>query len=658
MPPAEANRNRLSRAVRYAVILSLDTVAALPALHAALWFRFEGEVPARYSGLVPLALPLLAACRVLAIAVARLHRWSFRLAGFADAVRVGVAALAGSAGFFLVLPLAASMRMPRGVYALEFFVYTALVLGMHFGPRLAQRLLVGRTGNGASADRTIIVGTGDAAELLARELQREPGTGCRLLGFVGDDPSLLGWRFDGRPVLGHVGQLPQIIERFCVRTVLLADPGQSAAQIRPILDVCARWRVRFKVVPVSRRRTKRLNLAMLEDLSPEDLLAREKVSFDVEEIRAMVAGRCVLVTGAGGSIGGELSRQLAHHGAGKLVMMDMNENTLYLGARRLREEHPDVEVVTEVADIREPSSMLRLGERHRPQDVFHAAAHKHVPLMEDAPAEAVKNNVFGTLHVAHMADRCGAERFVLVSTDKAVKPSSVMGATKRVAELVVRDLGRRSRARMTAVRFGNVLGSAGSVVPLFREQIARGGPVTVTHPDCTRYFMTIPEAVGLLLVAGLGGYGELCVLDMGVPVRIADLARNMITLAGLVPGEDVSVVYVGLRPGEKLFEELLTEEEECSEVVRDRIHVTHGHPPPPDLAERLAELRLLADEGERERVLEALRLLVPTYRANGEAAPAGLPAAAEGEDSRGSASRAGARPRRAARRAETCDPTP
>jgi FlaA1/EpsC-like NDP-sugar epimerase len=249
--------------------------------------------------------------------------------------------------------------------------------------------------------------------------------------------------------------------------------------------------------------------------------------------------------------------------------------------------------------------------------------------MEDTPGEAVKNNVFGTLHVARMADHFGAERFVLVSTDKAVKPSSVMGATKRVAELVVRDLGRRSAVRMTAVRFGNVLDSAGSVVPLFREQIARGGPVTVTHPDCTRYFMTIPEAVGLLLVAGLGGYGELCVLDMGVPIRIADLARSMITLAGLVPDEDVPVVYTGLRPGEKLYEQVLTEEEECAQLVRDRIHATRGNRPPSDLEERLAELRRFADEGDRERIIGALRGLVPTFQSNGEAPVAPARAAPE-----------------------------
>jgi FlaA1/EpsC-like NDP-sugar epimerase len=353
---------------------------------------------------------------------------------------------------------------------------------------------------------------------------------------------------------------------------------------------------------------------MLHDLSPEDLLPRDAVRFDYEEIRDLVAGRRVLVTGAGGSIGGEIARQLALHGAETLVLVDMNENELYLKARRLREEHPDIHVLTEVADIRERDRIERLGNKHRPQYVFHAAAHKHVPLMEEAPEEAVKNNVFGTLNVARMADACGAERFVLISTDKAVNPSSVMGVSKRVAELVVRDLARTSSTRMMAVRFGNVLGSAGSVVPIFKQQIARGGPVTVTHPDCTRYFMTIPEAVGLVLLAGLGGYGDLCILDMGEPIEITALARNLITLAGYVPDEEIPIVFTGLRPGEKLHEELLTEDEERTHVMRDRIMAAESPEPPADLAQRLVELRRFAEAGDKAAILRTFRGIVPTYR--------------------------------------------
>jgi FlaA1/EpsC-like NDP-sugar epimerase len=296
------------------------------------------------------------------------------------------------------------------------------------------------------------------------------------------------------------------------------------------------------------------------------------------------------------------------------MMVDINENDLYLRARRLQEEYPSVRVFAEIADIRELARLHRLADEFRPSLVVHAAAHKHVPLMEDAPEEAIKNNVFGTVNVALMADAVEAEQLVFISTDKAVNPTSVMGASKRIAELVVRDMARRSKTRMTAVRFGNVLGSAGSIVPLFKQQIERGGPVTVTHPECTRYFMTISEAVGLCLLAGLGGYGDLCVLEMGKPIRIAEIAANLIILAGRIPGAEIPIVYTGLRPGEKLYEELLTEEEEETALVRNRIQVAKSPPPPPDLAKRLHALKELADEGDQKALVAEMRALVPTYR--------------------------------------------
>jgi FlaA1/EpsC-like NDP-sugar epimerase len=280
-----------------------------------------------------------------------------------------------------------------------------------------------------------------------------------------------------------------------------------------------------------------------------------------------------------------------------------------------------LKVYAEVADIREGTRIAHLGQLYRPNYVFHSAAHKHVPLLEDAVEEAVKNNVFGTLNVAQMAIGAGVDRFVMISTDKAVRPSSVMGASKRVAEYVVRDLARSSDTRFTAVRFGNVLGSAGSVVPLFKQQIESGGPVTVTHPDCRRYFMTISEAVGLVLLAGLGDYGELCILDMGQPIRILDLASHMITMAGHVPGEEIKIEFTGLRPGEKLYEELMTEEEEQSHVARDKIYVASSPPPPDDLRERLSDLRRFADASDRESVLKTLEALVPTFRPAQRAVP-------------------------------------
>jgi FlaA1/EpsC-like NDP-sugar epimerase len=352
---------------------------------------------------------------------------------------------------------------------------------------------------------------------------------------------------------------------------------------------------------------------MLQELSPEDLLPRDEVRFSDSGELPKSAGRTALVTGAAGSIGGEICRQLAAGRVTKLVMVDINENEMYLLARRLERDYPKAEIVAAVADIRDAGRVRALFERHRPQDVFHAAAHKHVPLMEWAPCEAVKNNILGTAHVARAADEFGAERFVYISTDKAVRPTSVMGATKRVGEKIARCMARKSPTRFSAVRFGNVLGSAGSVVPLFREQIARGGPVTVTDPEVRRYFMTISEAVGLVLRAGYGDYGELCVLDMGEQIRILDLARHMITMSGKMPEVDIPIEFTGLRPGEKLYEELLTEEEESTSRVAHRIFVARSPEVREDLEERIAELAEAARSEDGARVVELLRGLVPSF---------------------------------------------
>jgi FlaA1/EpsC-like NDP-sugar epimerase len=605
------------RAFRYAVLLTLDALATAGALYLALLVRFEARIPAEYLAMMPMAFAILVPVRIGMTLLFGLHRWSFRLSGFHEAVRLVTATFAGSSCFVAAFYFSQTLGPPRSVILLEFFLTTAAMAAMRFSLRFTAGWFVDqRRSRLEDVRRTIIVGAGGAGDLLLRDLHRSQEHSYSVVGFVDDDQRKIGTSLGGRPVLGRIDDLPEVIEKHGVTQVLIAIPRLSAERIQTILRLSSSLKVRFKIIPVSfTYLNERITASMLHDLSPEDLLPRDATVFDPEEVRARVSGKRILVTGAAGSIGGEIARQVSSYGCETLVLVDINENDLYFLYRELRERRPDLKVHAEVADVRESARLIRLGLSYRPHIVFHAAAHKHVPLMEDAPEEAVKNNVFGTENAARMAEACGAERFVLISTDKAVHPSSVMGATKRVAELVVRDLARTSAAHYTAVRFGNVLGSAGSVVPLFKKQIERGGPVTVTHPDCRRYFMTIPEAIGLVLLAGLGDYGELCILDMGQPMKIVDLAAHMITMAGLVPGVDIRIEFTGLRPGEKLNEELMTEEEEQTRVVRDRICAANSPAPPAAFHEMLAVLRRQADICDRPGILRTLRELVPTYNA-------------------------------------------
>lgn len=600
--------------LRFATIFAVDAATAAFSLWLAMQLRFEGRVMPAYAAVLPQYSALLVGCRVLSTWLARTHRWTFSYPGLQDAVRVFGSAVTGTALFLVATYMLRLLSPPRSVVVLELLLSGALMAAYRFAPRLAhvywRRMALRRSGD---ARRTLIVGAGAAGEMLFRDLQRSDEHPYDVVGFIDDNRTKWSHLVGGRPVFGGLSVLRRTIERYGISNILIAIPRDSHEVVREVVNCCAGLNVQIKALPVSFVYfQERGPASMLHDLSPEDLLSRRRVVFDEHERESFV-GRRVLVTGAAGSIGSEICHQLLGLGVGRLLAVDMNENGLYLLEQRFRREFPDGRIDVQLADIRDRERVQTLFETFRPQDVFHAAAHKHVPLMEAAPCEAVKNNVGGTRHVLEAAERTGVECVVFISTDKAVAPTSVMGATKRIGELMTRAVARRSGLRGCAVRFGNVLGSDGSVVPLFRQQIEAGGPVTITHPDVRRYFMTIPEAVGLVLKSAYGRFGELCVLNMGEPIRIIDLARQMIAMAGLVPERDIRIVVTGLRPGEKLNEELVSEDEQVTPQADGKIQVVNGPPPPPDLWELVAELERAARDEDPDRVRMLLKTLVPTY---------------------------------------------
>jgi FlaA1/EpsC-like NDP-sugar epimerase len=603
-------------ALRLVLILGFDAILITASIYTAYLLRFEGSIWPEYRQIFWRFLPLILAIRLSLHLAFGLHRWSFRFSGLHEALRVVSATLAGTAVFVTVFYFLQTPGPPRSVLVMEFFLTASLVGAFRFSPRFAQTWLLAQSRSRSDArSRTLIIGAGSAGDLLHRDLLRSEEHAYDVIGYVDDDARKWGQWIGGRPVLGPINRLAEIAKSREIEQLLFAIPRMPAARVREILSACAHLKLSYKILPVSfAYLNDRAGLSALADLSPDHLLPRHEIRFDDEELDDLVRGRRILVTGAAGSIGSEACRQIAGHAPSRLVLADIDENNLYFLYRHLRHLHPDLAVEVQVVDIRDAARVDQLLREYRPQDVIHAAAHKHVPLMEYAPEEAVKNNVIGCLNVVAAADRLGVERFVLVSTDKAVNPASVMGATKRVAELVVQQRAGRSKTRFSTVRFGNVLGSAGSVVPLFKEQIARGGPVTVTHADCRRYLMTIPEAVGLLLLAGLGGYGELLILEMGEPIRILDLARMMISLSGHVPGGDIQIVITGLRPGEKLDEELMTQEEAAhSRDVRAKVRAVQSTPPTNELLEHVEQLHDVARRGDRDGVLAALREIVPGF---------------------------------------------
>jgi FlaA1/EpsC-like NDP-sugar epimerase len=538
------------------------------------------------------------------------------------ATATGVSELATIALVFgVALPLDLVTGFPRSIPFIDGLLTLLAVGGPRFAVRLAaQRQARERRWRRRGPERRVLVmGAGSAGAMMVREMLANPHLGLKPAGFVDDDEGKHGVRIHGVPVLGGRERIPDLVREHSVAEVIIAMPAAPGSAIREILGICGQAGVSARTIPgLYNILAGQVSISQIRDVDIEDLLRREPVRTDISAVERMIRDRRVLVTGAGGSIGGELCRQIARFEPASLILVGHGENSIFAISNELRRLWPSLPIQPLLADVRDQDRLRQVFEAYRPEAIFHAAAHKHVPLMEGNVAEAITNNVQGTANLLRLSETHGVGCFVLISTDKAVNPTSVMGASKRVAELLVQASARRSSRHFVAVRFGNVLGSRGSVVPLFREQIARGGPLTVTHPQVQRYFMTIPEAVQLVLQAAtLGQGGEVLLLDMGEPIRIVDLARDLIELSGLDVEEDVEIVYTGLRPGEKLSEELFVEGEEYVPTRHDKVFISHNGLQVlarlADLEQAVAELIALARHGDPLQIQAKLKEIVPEY---------------------------------------------
>lgn len=555
-------------------LLMMDMIIVAAAPFIALFLRFEGVVEQNYYSLFLSYLPEIILLRLGTFYAFGLYHRLWRYASISELLAI-ISAVTISSLFITVYMYATGANVPRSIPFLNWIIVILLIGGSRLCIRVLHFI---RTNNKCqAATRTLIVGAGDAGAMIAREIGQRYYETKKLVGFIDDDAYKVKRSLFGATVLGNRQDIKCIVNKYQVNEIIIAIPSLKGAELREIVQVCKLTGCKVKTVPgIYELIDGKVTLQQLRDVDLEDLLRREPVKLDLDQIAGYIRGKRVLVTGAGGSIGSELCRQLTKLEPSQLVLLGKGENSIYEIDRELREKYGNLKLEPIIADVRDESRINQLFDRFRPQVVFHAAAHKHVPLMEAQPEEAVRNNVFGTKNVAEAACRTDTEMFIMISTDKAVNPTSVMGATKRVAELIVQSMNGKGKTKFAAVRFGNVLGSRGSVIPLFRRQITKGGPITITHPEMKRYFMTIPEATQLVLQAGsMAQGGEVFVLDMGEPVKIVDMARDLIELSGLVPGKDVEIKYTGLRPGEKLFEELLTAEEGTSSTRHEKIYVAN-----------------------------------------------------------------------------------
>ncbi len=606
---------------RQLFLIVLDTITVICASTMALWVRFDfsitkieiGYLEQVWQCMIPNILLVL-----LVYWVFQLYRSVWKYASIYELQNIVLAGITATVLQLIEMTVISDIYMPRSYW----FLFAGFLMAGTTLSRFSYRMFrhirnINRDKKrGVKRSRVMIVGAGAAGEMLIREIMTSQYLHKEIGCVIDDNPELKGKNIRGYRIAGGRECIVEAARQYQIDEIMIAMPSVSKKQTAEVAKLCNQTGCEVRMVPgMYQFVNNELSVSKLRHVEIEDLLGREPIQVDLKKVTAFLENQTVLVTGGGGSIGSELCRQIAAAKPKRLVIVDIYENNAYEIQQELKRKHPKLDLVVLIASVRNTNRINKIFETYLPDIVFHAAAHKHVPLMEDSPNEAIKNNVFGTLKTVQAADRYGVERFVLISTDKAVNPTNIMGASKRICEMIVQAYSRRSQTQFVAVRFGNVLGSNGSVIPLFKQQIKEGGPVTVTHPDIIRYFMTIPEAVSLVLEAGAFAQGgEIFVLDMGDPVKISDLAKNLIRLSGYVPNEDIMIEYTGLRPGEKLYEERLMEEEGLKTTENNRISV--AKPIEMDDAaffEALDDLKEAAYE-ETGNVRAMVKDIVPTYK--------------------------------------------
>lgn len=668
--PHKSKRSLMSPLKRYnskdLLIMLYDLAAVTLAFFFALWFRFDcrySEIPVKYFTAWLNFAPIYAAISIIVFGLFRLYRSIWQFASFVELKRIicasGILSVVHAVGITLFF-----IRMPISYYIIGSALQFLLITLVRFAYRFVslERVKSQKLSQTVSASRVMLIGAGYAGRVILRDLQDSKGVRECVCCIIDDDNKKQGRYIDGVPIVGGREDILFNVEKYKIEKIYLTMPGATAEQRRDILDICKETGCELKSLPgIAEIVSGEVSAQSMRDVSVEDLLGRESVKVNMEEIYRFITGKVILVTGGGGSIGSELCRQIAKYNPNQLIVFDIYENNAHAIGLELKDEYPELNLEVLIGSVRDSRRINQVFAKYKPDVVYHAAAHKHVPLMEDSPCESIKNNAIGTYKTAYAAMVNGCKRFVLISTDKAVNPTNIMGASKRLCEMIVQSFDRKIRdgkaheikplhvhtedtdgsmlnmknncekpiTDFVAVRFGNVLGSNGSVVPRFKEQIAKGGPVTVTHPDIIRYFMTIPEAASLVLQAGTyANGGEIFVLDMGAPVKIDTLARNLIRLSGLIPDVDIKIEYTGLRAGEKLYEEKLMSEEGLRTTPNRLIHI--GSPIPfeaDEFLDKLQALMTMAYDGDDEMIRASVADVVGTYH----------PAGAHGSEYKGSA---------------------